>query len=98
MSARPIEVVRQRLEACGIAIRVMSRGLSARCPVPEHGKGEGDRNPSLTIYERADEGVCLKCWGGCAEERICGVLNLAINDLRPSTVADGCTLESYAEA
>lgn len=36
----------------------------ASCPVPSHGKGNGDRNPSLSITEAGGK-VLLNCLGGC---------------------------------
>jgi len=39
-------------------------GFLVRCPVPSHGKGGGDRNPSLLIKD-GDKTVLLKCFAGC---------------------------------
>jgi hypothetical protein len=35
-----------------------------RCPVSSHGKGKGDRNPSLSIAD-GDKGLLVKCFAGC---------------------------------
>jgi hypothetical protein len=40
------------------------------CPVPGHGKGRGDRNPSLSIWQREDGGVGVKCFTGCDPREI----------------------------
>jgi putative DNA primase/helicase len=39
-------------------------GFLCKCPVPSHGKGRGDRQPSLLIKDGA-EAVLLKCFAGC---------------------------------
>jgi len=36
----------------------------APCPLPTHGKGRGDRNPSLSIAD-GDRGLMLNCFAGC---------------------------------
>jgi len=45
-------------------------GWQVPCPVPGHGKGRGDRNPSLSI----DDGDCglpvVRCHGGCEQEAV----------------------------
>ena len=42
----------------------------ASCPVPSHGKGQGDKNPSLSI-DINDEGKPLfHCHGGCSQEDV----------------------------
>ena len=35
------------------------------CPVPGHGKGRGDRNPSLKLSDAPDGGVAVHCFGAC---------------------------------
>ncbi len=41
-----------------------SQGV-ASCPVPEHGRGRGDRNPSLSIADGEDGALLVKCHAGC---------------------------------
>jgi putative DNA primase/helicase len=36
-----------------------------RCPVSTHGKGKGDRRPSLLISDRDDGGIRANCLAGC---------------------------------
>ena len=36
----------------------------ASCPVPGHGRGHGDQDPSLSIYDR-DDGVWVCCFANC---------------------------------
>jgi len=39
-------------------------GFLIRCPVPSHGKGRGDRNPSCSISD-GEKGFVVYCHGGC---------------------------------
>ena len=41
------------------------RGYLCRCPLPSHGKGRGDRNPSLSVWDGEDGGLGIKCFGLC---------------------------------
>src|SRR5918993_861495 len=36
-----------------------------KCPVPAHGKGRGDRSPSLTIADATDGRLLVSCKAGC---------------------------------
>jgi putative DNA primase/helicase len=36
-----------------------------RCPVPSHGKGNGDRHPSLSVGDGRDGGILVRCFSGC---------------------------------
>ena len=55
-------------------------GWLCRCPCAGHGKGRGDRHPSLSIAD-GDEALLVRCFGGCdarvilAELRHRGLLN-----------------------
>lgn len=40
-------------------------GWLIRCPVPSHGRGKGDRNPSLSITDGAGGRLLVKCFAGC---------------------------------
>jgi putative DNA primase/helicase len=40
------------------------RGYLCRCPVPSHGRGHGDKNPSLSITD-GEKGLLVKCFAGC---------------------------------
>lgn len=39
----------------------------APCPVPGHGKGLGDRNPSLSISKGIRQAIVVHCHAGCAQ-------------------------------
>lgn len=42
----------------------------ASCPVPSHGKGNGDKNPSLSISINDDGKPLFHCHGGCTQEDV----------------------------
>jgi hypothetical protein len=42
----------------------------ASCPVPGHGKGNGDKNPSLSISINDDGKPLFHCHGGCTQEDV----------------------------
>jgi hypothetical protein len=42
----------------------------ASCPVPSHGKGNGDKNPSLSININDDGKPLFHCHGGCSQEEV----------------------------
>lgn len=77
--AVPIQQVLQRLEG----VREADGGWSARCPVPGHGQGRGDRRPSLSISEAPSGQVALHCFAGCRTEDVVAALNLRMTDLFP---------------
>lgn len=41
------------------------RGWLARCPVPGHGQGRGDRNPSLSLADGDAGRLLVRCFAGC---------------------------------
>lgn len=42
----------------------------ASCPVPSHGKGNGDKNPSLSIHIDEEGKPLFHCHGGCSQEDV----------------------------
>lgn len=69
----------------GGAVRSLGRGQwSASCPAPSHGKGAGDRAPSLTLSPgtRGAETV-MRCHAGCDLADILEALGLRKADLFP---------------
>ena len=40
-------------------------GYLCRCPVTSHGKGRGDRSPSLSVWDGDDGRLGVKCFAGC---------------------------------
>lgn len=76
-------------------------GWRASCPVPSHGKGKGDKTPSLTIRQ-GDRGVLLYCHAQCALEDIVRALDLKMGDLfsqdsRPATRAEMRTMALWRD-
>ena len=61
-------------------VRDVTGGHVARCPVPGHGKGNGDRNASLSVTER-DCKILLHCFAGCQNQDILCELGLELKDL-----------------
>jgi hypothetical protein len=48
-------------------------GFLVRCPVVTHGKGKGDRRPSLSIAD-GDHGLLVRCHAGCDARNILDAL------------------------
>src|SRR3954452_10486069 len=51
----------------GIALngRRNGNGWLVSCPCPNHGKGRGDRSPSLSVTDGDDGRLLLRCFAGC---------------------------------
>jgi putative DNA primase/helicase len=51
----------------GVALRGKrnGRGWLVRCPCSHHGKGRGDRSPSLSVAEGSDGQLLVHCFAGC---------------------------------
>jgi hypothetical protein len=51
----------------GIALkgRRNGKGWLVSCPCPNHGRGHGDRNPSLSVTDGDDDKLLLRCFAGC---------------------------------
>ena len=49
----------------GLKGRRNGTGWLVRCPCPNHGKGRGDRSPSLSIADGDDGRLLLRCFAGC---------------------------------
>ncbi|WP_280254633.1 hypothetical protein [Nocardia wallacei] len=53
-----------------------------RCPVPSHGRGHGDRNPSLGVkYDPHREKTIVNCFSGCQQEDVLDAAQLRVRDL-----------------
>lgn len=59
----------QIAKALGNAKKVNGSWL-ASCPLPTHGQGNGDKNPSLSISDGADGKPLFKCHGGCDQHDV----------------------------
>ena len=67
-------------------------GWKASCPVTGHGRGRGDRTPSLSLFDgkMLDNGhipASWKCWAGCDWEAVRDALTAAGHLPRPSSRA-----------
>lgn len=51
----------------GVALKGRRNGSGwlVSCPCPNHGKGRGDRNPSLSVDDGDDDRLLLCCFAGC---------------------------------
>jgi putative DNA primase/helicase len=51
----------------GIALKGRRNGIGwlVCCPCPDHGKGRGDRFPSLSVADGDDGRLLLRCFAGC---------------------------------
>jgi hypothetical protein len=82
-------------------VKKNGQGFMARCPVPGHGQGNGDRNPSLSINEAKDGQILLNCFAGCEAAEIVAAIGLNLKDLFPKDnehqQPEGMTLERYAK-
>jgi hypothetical protein len=59
----------QIAKALGNAKRV-GKGWLASCPLPKHGQGHGDKNPSLSISDGEDGKPLFKCHSGCDQHEL----------------------------
>ncbi|NUS43743.1 MAG: hypothetical protein HOQ24_08670 [Mycobacteriaceae bacterium] len=52
------------------------------CPVPTHGQGRGDRNPSLGVkYDPRREKTIVNCFSGCVQDDVLDAAGLHVRDL-----------------
>ena len=65
---------------------VRDGSAQARCPLPSHGRGKGDRTPSLTLdRDDAAGGFVVCCHGGCDQRELFrAVIDLAGNGSGPA--------------
>jgi putative DNA primase/helicase len=72
----------------GIALKGRRNGSGwlVRCPCPNHGKGRGDRFPSLSVTDGDDDRLLLRCFAGCEFVDI-------LDELKRRGLADGTQSE-----
>ena len=76
------EVVLDALRSNTVVTKDDGAQALARCPVPGHGQGRGDLNPSLSVKQRADgTGVGVTCHGGCCYTDVLSAIGLHPRDL-----------------
>ena len=64
MRNRPLSLAREIIAALPRGQWHGSYGM-ASCPVPGHGRGRGDQNPSLSIHDRDDGNIVVRCFAAC---------------------------------
>jgi hypothetical protein len=74
---RPVERV---LERAG-GVRKRSAGWMVSCPRPDHGRGRGDKNPSVSVSEGDDGRALVDCKAGCETETVVAAWGLSMSDL-----------------
>jgi hypothetical protein len=74
---RPVDKVLKRAEG----VRKAGSGWLVSCPLPDHGQGHGDRNPSVSVSEGSDNCALVKCQAGCETENIVVAWGLTMADL-----------------
>ena len=62
-------------------VRETGFGWLVRCPLPDHGRGRGDRNPSVSVSEGDDGRVLVSCKAGCETEAVVAAWSLSMSDL-----------------
>ena len=83
----PLKLVLSRLER----VKRFRDCYVASCPVQGHGKGRGDKNPSLSIGIGDESQVLLRCHAGCSTDAIVAAIGLTHTDVYPSkNVPKGC--------
>ena len=70
-------------------VKPVSSGFLASCPVSGHGKGRGDRNPSLSISESENGNALVKCKIGCSTEDVLQSIGLSMADLFAKKTGEG---------
>lgn len=83
-NSSPVARVASALSAANRSLQPAKDGYLARCPVPGHGKGRGDRNPSLKVSEGGDGRALVHCHAGCEVEDVLAALGLQMSDLYPA--------------
>ena len=106
---RPIDLVLNKAENA----QRSGEGWLVSCPLPYHGKGRGDRNPSVDVTEGDDRQALVYCWAGCMTDAVVRAWGLEMRDLfvrenqeikfastpsRTTATVHPCTLEAYAQA
>lgn len=74
---RPVEKIIERAEG----VREVNSGWLVSCPLPDHGQGRGDRNPSVSVAEGDDGRALVKCNAGCDTKDVVSAWELSMSDL-----------------
>jgi hypothetical protein len=74
---RPVDRVLEHAEK----VLKAGDGWLVNCRNPEHGKGRGDQNPSVSLTEGDDGRALVNCLAGCDTEEVVWALGLEMRDL-----------------
>jgi len=74
---RPADLVLERAQNA----RKAGDGWLVSCPLPGHGKGLGDRDPSVSVTEGDHGRALVNCLAGCDTEEVVSGWGLAMADL-----------------
>jgi hypothetical protein len=74
---KPVELVLERAEG----VRKDGAGWLVSCPLPGHGKGYGDRKPSVSVAEGEDGRALVLCRAGCQTGAVLDGWGLKMRDL-----------------
>jgi hypothetical protein len=77
-------------QSLGHAQKLPDGSYLASCPVPSHGKGRGDHNPSLRLAN-GETRILVHCYGGCSGHDV-------LTELRRRKLFDGPIPAAYARA
>jgi len=91
----PLEKVVAALRSLGRDPRQAGDEFKARCPVPGHGQGHGDRSPSLSIAEGDGGRALINCHACCSVEAVVAAIGLTMADLMPAKATGLVIKESY---
>jgi len=108
VKVKPVELILERAEG----VRRVGSGWMVSCPLLAHGRGLGDKNPSVSVTKGDDSRALVNCQAGCQTEDIVVEWSLSMSDLfenrnvhrrggsytsRKTTSTDQpATLENYA--
>ena len=73
----PVDLVLERAKNA----RKTGSGWLVSCPLPDHGQGRGDRNPSVSVSEGSDNRALINCQAGCETEDVVAAWGLTMADL-----------------
>jgi hypothetical protein len=88
MTTDPVENFIAKLEQHQCNPRGGPDQWTAKCPVPGHGQGRGDRNPSLSVARGENGEALVKCFAGCTPDEIVKALGMTLADLFPPDERD----------
>jgi hypothetical protein len=74
---RPVDLVLERAENA----RKVGPGYLVSCPLPDHGQGRGDCDPSVSVTEGTDNSALVHCHAGCEKEAVVAAWGLTMADL-----------------